>query len=92
MIMYATLIKLVPNPKSENFADSLLIWLLFSYRGARRLVRPLLAGLMETDSSRMWSFDNFLDIAKQIVSHEVVCVFSLCNCEILHVFLRPDDR
>jgi hypothetical protein len=62
------------------------------YRGARRLVRPLLAGLMETSADRMWSFDIFFEKAKEIVSHDIVYIFSLCQCEMLHVFLKPNDK
>ncbi|ELT90194.1 hypothetical protein CAPTEDRAFT_124995 [Capitella teleta] len=59
--------------------------------GARCLVRPLFAGLMETNPNRMWSFDMFFEKAKEIFSHQVVHVFSLLQCEMLHVYLKSND-
>ena len=61
-------------------------------RGARLLVVPVLAGLMECDPQRMWTFERFFDATNNLLRKRVMHVFSLACGSILNVYVDPDQR
>lgn len=52
-----------------------------SPRGLRDKIVPLLAGLLECDDSKMWTFEQFFD-----------SVTELLRCRLLHVFYINEGR
>ncbi|XP_023932417.1 serine/threonine-protein kinase TBK1-like [Lingula anatina] len=60
-------------------------------KGLKLLVTPLLAGLMENTSSRMWTFDQFFATVKDIMKKVVVYVFSTATCECLSIYINKTE-
>ncbi|OQR71259.1 serine/threonine-protein kinase TBK1-like [Tropilaelaps mercedesae] len=48
--------------------------------GLRRLLVPILAGLMECDSAKMWSFDKFFNETTKILAAKRVHLFYMNDC------------
>ena len=63
-----------------------------SCRGAKDLVTPLLAGLLETDPKRVWGFDQFFAAVKGILCKQAIHVFDLCHCDSLHIYIDGHER
>ena len=55
------------------------------------MVVPVLAGLMECEPRKMWTFDKFFEKTHQILHKKVVCVFNVCSGDHVHVFINPDQ-
>ncbi len=64
----------------------------FTCRGARNLVTPLLAGLMEVDQGKMWNFDKFFSEVHKISTKKCIHVMSMCTCKPLHVYVDKQQR
>lgn len=59
--------------------------------GLRRLATPLLAGLLEVDPARVWSFDRFFSEARLVTGARLVHVYHANRAASLEVFLQPDQ-
>lgn len=58
----------------------------------KRLITPLLAGLMESDDSKIWSFDKFFKETEQIVSRKLVHVFFVNHPALLKLYLPSEGN
>lgn len=58
--------------------------------GLKRLVIPLLAGLMETDPKRVWSFDRFFSEVTDILSRKLLHIYHLNRSQSIRVYLHPE--
>ena len=58
-------------------------------RGAKDLMTPILAGLMECDTRRMLDFPTFFTCVKAIYK---VHVFSAATATMLHVYIGNDEK
>ncbi|RWS01689.1 serine/threonine-protein kinase TBK1-like protein [Dinothrombium tinctorium] len=56
------------------------------------LVTPLLAGLMECDSHKMWSFDKFFDTVTYILSHKIYHIFYINHLTDVVIYLLPQEN
>ncbi|XP_069961225.1 serine/threonine-protein kinase TBK1 isoform X3 [Cherax quadricarinatus] len=60
--------------------------------GLRKLVTPLLAGLLEVDPQRMWNFERFFQEVTMILSRKVAYVFLVNKVQPLTVYMDPEHR
>lgn len=57
----------------------------------QQLVTPLLAGLMECDSNKMWTFDRFFKTVTTILSHRPIHIFDVNKLKNNLVYLHPNE-
>ncbi|KAK7072288.1 hypothetical protein SK128_028032 [Halocaridina rubra] len=60
--------------------------------GLRKLVTPLLAGLLEVDPQRMWNFERFFQEVTVILSRKVAHIFFVNRVQPLTVYMDPEHR
>lgn len=60
--------------------------------GLRKLVTPLLAGLLEVDPQRMWNFERFFQEVTMILSRKVAHIFYVNRVQPLTVYMDPEHR
>ncbi|KAK4298908.1 hypothetical protein Pmani_028778 [Petrolisthes manimaculis] len=60
--------------------------------GLRKLVTPLLAGLLEVDPQRMWNFEHFFDEVTTILARKVIHVFHVNKVLPLTLYLDPKHK
>jgi len=58
--------------------------------GLKRLITPLLAGLLEANTDRIWSFDRFFLEVQEILSRKIMHVFHLNRAQSIRIYLHPD--
>lgn len=58
--------------------------------GLRRLVIPLLAGLMETEQKRVWNFDRFFSEVTDILCRKLLHIYHLNRGQSIRVYLHPE--
>lgn len=59
--------------------------------GLKYLVTPLLAGLLEENQKRMWSFDRFFNEVTHILTKRVLHFFYMNRATSIEVFMEPDE-
>ncbi|XP_077987814.1 serine/threonine-protein kinase TBK1-like isoform X2 [Glandiceps talaboti] len=57
-------------------------------QGLRDLVTPVLAGLMECDPSKMWTFDKFISETDKILSMKVIDVFNVTTAKLHKIYVQ----
>ena len=57
----------------------------------QRLVTPLLAGLMECDANKMWSFERFFKTVTCIISHSRLHLFDVNHMKHIVLYLHPSE-
>ncbi|XP_049877242.1 inhibitor of nuclear factor kappa-B kinase subunit epsilon [Pectinophora gossypiella] len=60
--------------------------------GLRKLVTPLLAGLLEVDPHRIWTFDRFFSEVQMATSTKPVHIFHVNKAASIKVFLKPEEK
>ncbi|CAG9563689.1 unnamed protein product [Danaus chrysippus] len=60
--------------------------------GLRKLVTPLLAGLLEIDPPRIWTFDRFFSEVQTATSTKPVHIFHVNKAASIKVFLKPEEK
>ncbi|XP_045777800.1 serine/threonine-protein kinase TBK1 [Maniola jurtina] len=60
--------------------------------GLRKIVTPLLAGLLEVDPHRIWTFDRFFSEVQMVTSTKPVHIFHVNKAASLKVFLKPEEK
>ncbi|XP_063540466.1 inhibitor of nuclear factor kappa-B kinase subunit epsilon [Cydia strobilella] len=60
--------------------------------GLRKLVTPLLAGLLEVDPHRIWTFERFFSEVQAATSTTAIHVFHVNKACSVKVFMKPEDR
>ncbi|XP_017033037.1 serine/threonine-protein kinase TBK1 [Drosophila kikkawai] len=61
-------------------------------QGLKTLVTPLLAGLLEENREKTWSFDRFFQEVTVILRKRVIHVFYTNRTSSVEVFLEPDEQ
>ncbi|XP_064535476.1 serine/threonine-protein kinase TBK1 [Drosophila montana] len=61
-------------------------------QGLKTLVTPLLAGLLEENREKTWSFDRFFQEVTLILRKRVIHVFFTNRTSSVEVFLEPDEQ
>lgn len=59
--------------------------------GLKNLVTPLLAGLLEENQQRMWSFDRFFKEVTNILNKKVLHVFYINRASSIEVYVNEDE-
>lgn len=59
--------------------------------GIKKLVTPLLAGLLEVHPQRIWSFERFFSEVTNILSRKLIHVFHVNKVQMIRVYLHPDE-
>ncbi|XP_047536401.1 inhibitor of nuclear factor kappa-B kinase subunit epsilon [Vanessa atalanta] len=60
--------------------------------GLRKLVTPLLAGLLEVDPHRIWTFERFFSEVQTVTSTKPVHIFHVNKAASIKVFLKPEEK
>lgn len=60
--------------------------------GAKLLITPMLAGLMESKPDKMWTFNQFFDEVNQIKERKLIHIFNTREGNLLHIYLKQNDR
>ncbi|XP_041984579.1 inhibitor of nuclear factor kappa-B kinase subunit epsilon [Aricia agestis] len=60
--------------------------------GLRKIVTPLLAGLLEVDPHRIWTFERFFSEVQMVTSTKCVYIFHVNKVASIEVFLKPDEK
>uniref|UniRef100_A0A1B6MIR5 Protein kinase domain-containing protein n=1 Tax=Graphocephala atropunctata TaxID=36148 RepID=A0A1B6MIR5_9HEMI len=59
--------------------------------GLKKHVTPLLAGLLEVDSQRSWSFDRFFTEVTNILNRKLMHVYNSNKMQNIRIYLHPED-
>lgn len=59
--------------------------------GLKFLVTPLLAGLLEENQKRMWSFERFFSEVLNILNKQVIHLFYMNRASSIEIFMEPDE-
>ncbi|KAK0089964.1 hypothetical protein PV325_004441 [Microctonus aethiopoides] len=60
--------------------------------GLKKIVTPLLAGLLEVDRQRIWSFERFFAQVTDILCRRAMYIFNFHTMQSIHIYLHPDDK
>ncbi|CAK9803712.1 Inhibitor of nuclear factor kappa-B kinase subunit epsilon [Anthophora plagiata] len=60
--------------------------------GLKKIVTPLLAGLLEVDPQKIWSFDRFFSEVTGILCRKRVYIFNIHKGSLVKVFLHPEEK
>ncbi|XP_039759285.1 inhibitor of nuclear factor kappa-B kinase subunit epsilon [Pararge aegeria] len=60
--------------------------------GLRKIVTPLLAGLLEVDPHRIWTFERFFSEVQTVTSTTQVHIFHVNKAASIKVFLKPEEK
>lgn len=59
-------------------------------QGLRELVTALLAGILECNDDKMWTFDQFFESVQDIISRKVFHVFYMNEGKEISIYMQPD--
>ncbi|XP_044747149.1 inhibitor of nuclear factor kappa-B kinase subunit epsilon [Coccinella septempunctata] len=59
--------------------------------GLKKIVTPLLAGLLELDTNKIWTFDRFFKEVTNALSRKAVNIFHVNKAQMLKVYIHPDE-
>ncbi|KAI5711291.1 hypothetical protein M8J75_015808 [Diaphorina citri] len=59
--------------------------------GLKKLVTPILAGLLEVDSKKIWSFERFFSEVTKTLNRKLVHLFHINRLQCIRIYLHPDD-
>jgi len=57
----------------------------------QQLITPLLAGLLECDTNKMWSFEKFFKTVTTILSHRLIHIYDVNKLKHNLIYLHPTD-
>ncbi|XP_015522022.2 inhibitor of nuclear factor kappa-B kinase subunit epsilon [Neodiprion lecontei] len=60
--------------------------------GLKKIVTPLLAGLLEVDPQRIWNFDRFFMEVTNTLCRKPVHIFNVHKASLIKVFLHPEEK
>lgn len=60
--------------------------------GLKKIVTPLLAGLLEVDPQKIWSFERFFTEVTDTLSRKQVHIFNIHKGSLIKVFLHPEEK
>ncbi|RZC37547.1 Pkinase domain containing protein [Asbolus verrucosus] len=59
--------------------------------GLKKIITPLLAGLLEADSKKIWTFDRFFAEVTDMLSRKSVNIFHVNKAQLIKVYIHPDE-
>nr|XP_054752316.1 serine/threonine-protein kinase TBK1-like [Lytechinus pictus] len=59
--------------------------------GLRKLLTPLLAGLLECNPTKVFSFQRFFEESQRITNKTVIDIFWVCEASFLKIYCSPTD-
>nr|XP_023014530.1 serine/threonine-protein kinase TBK1-like [Leptinotarsa decemlineata] len=59
--------------------------------GLKKIITPLLAGLLEADHRKIWSFERFFKEVEVVLSRKVVNIFHVTKAQLIKVYIMPDE-
>ncbi|KAL1512791.1 hypothetical protein ABEB36_002321 [Hypothenemus hampei] len=59
--------------------------------GLKKIITPLLAGLLEADHIKIWSFDRFFKEVEAILARKVVNIFHINKSVLIKVYIDPNE-
>lgn len=59
--------------------------------GLKKIITPLLAGLLEADPKRMWSFDRFFKEVDAVLSRKAINIFHVNRSVLIKVYIDPGE-
>ncbi|KAG5881593.1 hypothetical protein JTB14_031067 [Gonioctena quinquepunctata] len=59
--------------------------------GLKKIITPLLAGLLEADHRKIWSFERFFKEVEVVLSRKVVNIFHVTKAILIKVYILPDE-
>lgn len=59
--------------------------------GLKKIVTPLLAGLLEADPKKIWSFERFFTKVTECLSRKMVNIFHVNRATNIRVYIHPDE-
>lgn len=60
--------------------------------GLKKIVTPLLAGLLEADAEKIWTFDRFFKEVTDMLSRKIVNVFHVNEAHAIKIYILPDEN
>ncbi|KYN36054.1 Serine/threonine-protein kinase TBK1 [Trachymyrmex septentrionalis] len=60
--------------------------------GLKKIVTPLLAGLLEVDPQRIWSFERFFSEVTDTLCRKPIHIFNIHKASLIKVFLHPEEK
>lgn len=60
--------------------------------GLKKIVTPLLAGLLEVDAQKIWSFERFFTEVTDTLCRKRVHIFNIHKGSLIKVFLHPEEK
>ncbi|XP_066591995.1 inhibitor of nuclear factor kappa-B kinase subunit epsilon [Prorops nasuta] len=60
--------------------------------GLKKFVTPLLAGLLEVDPQRIWSFERFFTEVTDTLCRKPLHIFNVHRASLIKVFLHPEEK
>ncbi|XP_075215818.1 I-kappaB kinase epsilon [Lycorma delicatula] len=60
--------------------------------GLKKHVTPLLAGLLEVDSQKIWTFDKFFTEVTNTLSRNIIHVYHINKVQSIRIYLHPEDK
>ncbi|KOC60157.1 Serine/threonine-protein kinase TBK1 [Habropoda laboriosa] len=60
--------------------------------GLKKIVTPLLAGLLEVDPQKIWSFERFFSEVTDTLCRKRVYIFNIHKGSLVKVFLHPEEK
>lgn len=60
--------------------------------GLKKFITPLLAGLLEADPKKIWTFERFFHEVTDLLSRKAISVFHVNKAGLIKVYVHPDER
>lgn len=59
--------------------------------GLKKIITPLLAGLLEADHRKIWSFERFFKEVDVVLSRTAINIFHVNKARLIKVYILPDE-
>lgn len=59
--------------------------------GLKKIITPLLAGLLEADHRKIWSFERFFKEVDVVLSRRALYIFHVNKAQLITVYILPDE-
>ncbi|XP_063932799.1 serine/threonine-protein kinase TBK1-like [Zophobas morio] len=59
--------------------------------GLKKIITPLLAGLLEADTKKIWTFEKFFTEVTDMLSRKIVNIFHVNKAQLIKVYIHPDE-
>lgn len=59
--------------------------------GLKKIITPLLAGLLEADHRKIWTFERFFKEVEVVLSRKALHIFHVNKAQLITVYILPDE-